>query len=108
MQNDVAQRQPRAARQPCHRLPVDQQGRAAVRIMVDGQFGIGMGHRDLDLVARDCSALADPWWVFGSAGMALVGVPGLAPPDVDLIVSERDATTLVAAWKAAPTKAACC
>ncbi|WP_374658727.1 hypothetical protein [Phenylobacterium sp.] len=60
----------------------------------------------LDLVARDCSALADPWWVFGSAGMALVGVPGLAPPDVDLIVSERDAATLVAAWKAAPVAAA--
>ena len=60
----------------------------------------------LNLVARDCSALADPWWVFGSAGMALVGVPGLAPPDVDLIVSERDAATLVAAWKAAPVAAA--
>lgn len=56
----------------------------------------------LDLVARDCAALADPWWVFGSAGMALVGVPDLAPPDVDLIVSERDAARLLAIWNAAP------
>lgn len=56
----------------------------------------------LDLVARDCAALVDPWWVFGSAGMALVGVPGLTPPDVDLIVSERDAATLLVAWRASP------
>ena len=41
----------------------------------------------LDVVAEGCADLADPWWVFGSAGMALVGVPGLTPPDVDLIVS---------------------
>ena len=40
----------------------------------------------LDVVAEGCADLADPWWVFGSAGMALVGVPGLTPPDVDLIV----------------------
>jgi len=60
----------------------------------------------LDLVARDCAVLADPWWVFGSAGMALVGVPDLAPPDVDLIVSERDAARLLAAWNAAPAAAA--
>jgi hypothetical protein len=60
----------------------------------------------LDLVARDCARLADPWWVFGSAGMALVGVPGLTPPDVDLIVSERDAATLLAAWNAAPAQVA--
>lgn len=60
----------------------------------------------LDVVADGCAGLLDPWWVFGSAGMALVGVPGLTPPDVDLIVSERDATTLLAQWRAEPLAAA--
>ena len=60
----------------------------------------------LDVVAEGCSDLADPWWVFGSAGMALVGVPGLSPPDVDLIVSERDARTLLKRWNTAPLEAA--
>jgi len=62
--------------------------------------------RVLDVIARDAADLADPWWVFGSAAMALVGVPGLSPPDVDLIVSERDARALIATWNAAPVKAA--
>lgn len=60
----------------------------------------------LDAIARDAADLADPWWVFGSAGMALVGVPGLSPPDVDLIVSERDAEALMAKWRAQPAQAA--
>ncbi len=56
----------------------------------------------LDVVAEGCADLTDPWWVFGSAGMALVGVPGLTPPDVDLIVSERDARRLLDRWNTAP------
>ncbi|WGU39136.1 hypothetical protein [Phenylobacterium sp. NIBR 498073] len=60
----------------------------------------------LDVVAEGCADLADPWWVFGSAGMALVGVPGLTPPDVDLIVSERDARRLLDRWNTAPHAAA--
>ncbi|HEY9236653.1 MAG TPA: hypothetical protein VIP08_16640 [Phenylobacterium sp.] len=60
----------------------------------------------LDLVAEGCADLQDPWWVFGSAGMALAGVPGLSPPDVDLIVSERDARALMARWGAEPVAAA--
>lgn len=60
----------------------------------------------LDLVARDGAALADRWWVFGSAGMALVGVPSLSPPDVDLIVSERDAAALIGLWNARRADAA--
>ena len=60
----------------------------------------------LDVVAEGCADLADPWWVFGSAGMALVGVPGLSPPDVDLIVSARDARTLLDRWNTAPLEAA--
>ena len=60
----------------------------------------------LDVVAEGCADLTDPWWVFGSAGMALVGVPGLTPPDVDLIVSERDARRLLDRWNTAPLAAA--
>ena len=60
----------------------------------------------LDVVAEGCADLVDPWWVFGSAGMALVGVPGLSPPDVDLIVSERVARTLIVRWDAEPVAAA--
>lgn len=56
----------------------------------------------LDLIAAACRELADPWWVFGSAAMALAGVPGLSPPDVDLIVSEADAGRLLRLWNLAP------
>lgn len=54
----------------------------------------------LDLLAAGCAGLRDDWWVFGGAGMALAGVHGLSPPDVDLIVSERDALQLIALWDA--------
>lgn len=60
----------------------------------------------LDIIARDCADLSDPWWVFGSAGMALVGVADLSPPDVDLIVSEPDARVLIERWGAELVKAA--
>lgn len=60
----------------------------------------------LDVIARSGPGLFDPWWVFGSAGMALVGVPDLSPPDVDLIVSERDALTLIELWDAERVPAA--
>lgn len=54
----------------------------------------------LNAVAAAAPDLRDDWWVFGSAGMALAGVTGLAPPDVDLLVSERDARRLIAIWNA--------
>ncbi len=54
----------------------------------------------LDAVAAAASDLRDPWWVFGSAAMALAGLPDLAPPDVDLLVSERDARCLTDLWGA--------
>ena len=62
--------------------------------------------RTLNQIAADGASLLDPWWVFGSAGMALVGVSGLTPPDVDLIVSERDAQTLIGLWGAKIVQAA--
>lgn len=39
----------------------------------------------------------DPWWVIGSAAAALSGVPGIPVHDIDILCSERDAETLVAA-----------
>lgn len=54
----------------------------------------------LDVVAAAAGGLADDWWLLGSAAMALVGVPDLSPPDVDLLVSERDAQRLIEAWNA--------
>ncbi|WP_332772245.1 hypothetical protein [Phenylobacterium sp.] len=53
----------------------------------------------LDAVRAVAGQLEDDWWVFGSAGMAMVGVRGLSPPDLDLIVSERDARRLIMLWK---------
>lgn len=54
----------------------------------------------LDAVAAAAPHLEDDWWLFGSAGMLLLGVQGLDPPDVDLLVSLRDAQRLVALWGA--------
>lgn len=41
------------------------------------------------------AAARDPWWIIGSAAMALHGVPGLAVGDVDLMMSRRDAAALL-------------
>nr|WP_070961368.1 hypothetical protein [Hyphomonas sp. Mor2] len=38
---------------------------------------------------------SDPWWVLGSTAMALIGVDPGEIRDVDLLVSERDAQTLM-------------
>lgn len=54
----------------------------------------------LDAVAAAAAGLKDDWWVFGSAGMALAGVSGLRPPDLDLLVYERDARHLITLWNA--------
>ena len=54
----------------------------------------------LEVVAVGCADLQDDWWVFGGAAMVLAGVPGLSPPDIDLIVSERDAASLITRWDA--------
>lgn len=40
----------------------------------------------------------DPWWIIGSAAMALAGVPGIAPQDIDVLCSRDDATRLRSAW----------
>lgn len=40
----------------------------------------------------------DPWWIIGSAAMALSGIADTAPNDIDVLCSERDAQWLKAAW----------
>lgn len=37
----------------------------------------------------------DPWWVIGSAAMALHGAQGLEVGDIDLLMSRRDAAALL-------------
>ncbi len=54
----------------------------------------------VDVVAAAADHFADDWWLLGSAAMALVGVPDLSPPDLDLLVSERDARRLIDLWRA--------
>lgn len=49
----------------------------------------------LDRVAQGSEGLAEPWWVFGSAAMALAGVRGLDPPDVDLVTTPTGAAELL-------------
>jgi hypothetical protein len=58
--------------------------------------------RTLVEVARVGSALQDDWWIIGSAAIALTGV-NIEVLDVDLLVSERDAQTLLAGWAAPGT-----
>jgi hypothetical protein len=57
---------------------------------------------DTLLAARPVIAATfhDPWWIIGSAAMALSGVPGVAPDDVDVLCSQRDADALRVAWRA--------
>ncbi|MEL1264185.1 hypothetical protein [Pseudoxanthomonas putridarboris] len=40
----------------------------------------------------------EPWWIIGSAAMALSGVPGVVPHDIDVLCSVRDADALRATW----------
>jgi hypothetical protein len=48
----------------------------------------------LEQLAPFTSQLSDPWWLFGSAAMALHGARPIAIGDVDLLVSRADAPTL--------------
>jgi hypothetical protein len=55
-------------------------------------------------VARIAATLQDDWWVIGSAAIALTGV-AIEVPHVDLLVSARDADTLLSGWAAPKTAA---
>ncbi|GAA0654411.1 hypothetical protein [Brevundimonas lenta] len=48
-----------------------------------------------DAAAR--AGMQDPWWVFGGAAMALVGLRDWRVPDIDVLTSSGDARRLLAA-----------
>jgi hypothetical protein len=51
----------------------------------------------LDVVVAATGAARDPWWIIGSAAMALYGADGVDPADVDLMMSPEDAHRLLRA-----------
>ena len=51
----------------------------------------------LGLIAAAAPAFTDEWWIIGSAAAALAGADIAEVRDVDLLLSERDATAL---WRA--------
>ena len=55
-------------------------------------------------IVRISPRFQDDWWVIGSAAIALAGV-AIEVPDVDLLLSERDARGLLTDW-ALPKNAA--
>lgn len=44
-------------------------------------------------------AMRDPWWIIGSAGLALLGAFDERPEDVDLLTSADDAEALNDSWR---------
>ncbi len=40
----------------------------------------------------------DPWWIIGSAAMALAAVPDTEPHDIDVLCSREDALRLQGVW----------
>jgi hypothetical protein len=53
-------------------------------------------------VRAAAAAARDPWWIIGSAAMALHGVRGLGVGDVDLLMSRGDAATLLRSKRVEP------
>lgn len=49
----------------------------------------------LDVLAPHLRRLKEPWRLFGSAAMELLGAPGVSAADVDLLVSEADALAFI-------------
>lgn len=68
------------------------QGRAPVTPSPELHAGL---HDALPELAR---TFRDAWWIIGSAAMALAGVPGIVPQDIDVLCSRGDALRLREAW----------
>jgi len=60
----------------------------------------------LDKIAEAAAHFEDEWWVIGSAAAALAGAEILEARDVDLLLSERDARSLLSLWSGAPASPA--
>lgn len=54
--------------------------------------------RGLERVAELLADAEDPWWVLGSAAMALIGIDPGDIGDIDVLVSGRDAEALMQAF----------
>ena len=52
----------------------------------------------IDLIAAAAPHFRDEWWIIGSAAAALAGADIADVRDVDLLLSEGDATALLARW----------
>jgi len=65
-------------------------------------FSVGL-EPTLAAVSSISSRLQDDWWIIGSAAIALTGI-AIEVPDVELLLSERDARALLVDW-AQPTSA---
>ena len=54
--------------------------------------------RTLTVIAETAAEFEDEWWVIGSAAAALSGAEIVEVRDVDLLLSERDASALLRRW----------
>ncbi|MGR6430580.1 hypothetical protein ACU5AY_06625 [Rhizobium sp. PAMB 3174] len=57
---------------------------------------------DLSRLVEAMSGFEGRWWIIGSAAMALHGVEGIDPNDIDILVSADDARRLSTRWKIEP------
>lgn len=53
-------------------------------------------HETLRAVAEVMDVAQDPWWIIGSAAVALHGAVGVTVADVDVLLSANDATRVLA------------
>lgn len=58
--------------------------------------------KGLQALAAAMADATDPWWIIGSAAVALHGAEGLTVADIDLLTSRAEALRLAAAWGATP------
>lgn len=70
------------------------QGRGAMNPVSALHAGLRLALPELARTFRD------PWWIIGSAAMALAGVPDTRPQDIDVLCGRDDAARLRAAWAA--------
>ena len=61
--------------------------------------------RSLGLIVDAAPRFEDEWWIIGSAAAALCGADIADVRDVDLLLSERDASALLERWSATPRTA---
>jgi hypothetical protein len=58
----------------------------------------------LDAIVGDLHALAEDWWLIGSAAMVLMGVDLPAIDDIDILTTPAGARALAARWELEPAR----